>query len=164
MSYLRNNKVLLLIIAVLIVTNIVVLYFHFWKSHAPQHRSMKEVVMEKLEKEVGFSKQQLATYDSIRTTHFKSMEPMFEELKTAKENFFKLVSQPGVADSVLNNYSSAVSNIQQAIDTKMLRYFWSLKDICTEEQKSKMDSFLINITKRMAGGGRRGPGPGGDKK
>ncbi len=165
MTYFRNNKMLLLIIAALIVTNIGVLYFHVWKKHKPRHRSMKEMVMEKLEKEVGFSKQQLATYDTIRTKHFESMGPLFEELKSAKENFFKLVSQPDVSDSVISNYSSAISNKQESIDTKMLRYFWSLKNICTEEQKPKMDSFLVNITKRMSGGGgRRGPGPGIDKK
>ena len=164
MSYLKNNKVLLLIIAILIVTNIGLLYFNAWKKPRLQHKSMKEVVMEKLEKEVGFTKQQLAIYDSIRTNHFKSMEPMFKELSMAKEDFFKLVNHPAVPDSVVYSYSSAISNKQQAIDSKMLRYFWSLKDICTEEQKPRMDSFLLNITKRMAGGGQRGPGPGRDKK
>jgi len=164
MSYLRNNKLLLLIIAALIITNIGVLYFHVWRKHGIPHQSMKEMVMEKLEKEVGFSKQQLATYDSIRTKHFQSMGPLFDELKSAKDSFFKLVNQSGIPDSVINSRSSVISEKQKAIDIKMLKYFWSLKNICTEEQKPKMDTFLLNITKRMAGGGRRGPGPGDKKK
>ena len=61
MSYLRNNKLLLLIIVCLIVTNIALLYFYVWRNQHPPRKSMKEVVMEKLEKEVGFSKEQLAT-------------------------------------------------------------------------------------------------------
>jgi protein CpxP len=164
MSYLRNNKLLLLIIAVLIITNIVVLYFHVWRKQGIRHPSMKEMVMKKLEKEVGFSKQQLATYDSLRSKHYESMRPLFDELKSAKDNFFSLAGKPEVADSVINNYSTAVSIKQNAIDKKMLHYFWSLKNICTEDQKPKMDSFLTDITKRMAGGGRRGPGPEKDKK
>lgn len=163
MSYLRNNKLLLLIIAALIITNVVVLYFHGWRRHGMRHPSMKEMVMEKLEKEVGFNKQQLATYDSMRTKHFDAMGPLFDELKSAKDSFFQLVSQPGSSDSLINSYFSVISEKQKAIDTKMLKYFWSLKTICTEEQKPKMDSFLINITKRMTGG-HRGPGPGGNKK
>jgi hypothetical protein len=163
MSYLRNNKLLLLIIAALIITNVVVLYFHGWKRQGMRHPSMKEVVMKKLEKEVGFSKQQLATYDSIRTKHFESMGPLFDELKSVKDSFFSLAGKPEVPDSVINKYSITVNNKQNEIDTKMLKYFWLLKNICTEEQKPKMDTFLVNITKRMSGGGRRGPGPG-DKK
>ena len=165
MSYLRNNKLLLLIIVCLIVTNIALLYFYVWRNQHPPRKSMKEVVMEKLEKEVGFSKEQLATYDSVRTNHFKTMGTFFEELKTAKDSFFKLVSQPDVSDSVIIRLSQDIAEKQQAIDTKMLKYFLSLKTICTEEQKPKMDSFLVNITKRMTGGGgNRGPGPGRDKK
>lgn len=155
MSYLKNYKVLLLIIVVLILTNIGLLYFYKWKKHDGKHKSMKEQVMIKLEKEVGFSKQQLATYDSMRTKHFESMGPMFEELKVAKDSFFKLVLQPEISDSLINQWSSQISSKQQAIDIKMAKYFRMTKEICTEEQKPKMDSFLQSITKRMYGGGRR---------
>ena len=164
MSYLKNYKLLLLIIVVLILTNIGLLYFYKWKKHGGTHKSMKEQVMIKLEKEVGFSKQQLATYDSMRTKHFESMGPMFEELGAAKDSFFKLIQQTPQPDSVIGIYTARINEKQQAIDTKMLRYFWSLKEISTEEQRPKMDSFLQNFTKRMSGGGRSGPGPGRGKK
>jgi periplasmic protein CpxP/Spy len=164
MSYIRNNKVLLLIIAVLILTNIGLLYFYVWKKHNAPRKSMKEMVMMRLEKEVGFNKQQLATYDSMRTKHFESMKPMFEELGAAKENFFKLVYQPDVSDSLINQMSIKISEKQQAIDTKMLKYFRMTKEICTDEQKPKMDSFLQGMTKRMSGGGGHRPGPDQNKK
>jgi Spy/CpxP family protein refolding chaperone len=165
MSYIRNNKVLLLIIAVLILANMVLLYFHLWRGHggAPR-KSMKEMVMMKLEKEVGFNKQQLAAYDSLRTKHFDSMKPMFDSLQSAKENFFKLVYQSAINDSLINQMSARINEKQQAIDVKMLKYFRTLKEISTEEQKPQMDSFLHGITKRMAGGFRQGPGPGQNKK
>lgn len=164
MSYLKNYKVLLLIIVVLILTNVGLLYFYKWKKHGGTHKSMKEQVMSKLEKEVGFSKQQLATYDSMRTKHFESMGPMFEELKVAKDSFFKLVLQPQVSDSLISLSSSQISLKQQAIDIKMVKYFRMTKEICTDEQLPKMDSFLQSITKRMYGGGRRRPGNEPSKK
>jgi len=164
MSYLKNNRVLLLIIAVLIATNLFVLYSQVWNKPHPARRSMKEVMMNKLENEVGFSKEQLAEYDSMRTNHFKSMEPMFDELRKAKVNFFKLISQPEITDSIISNYASAISHNQEAIDSKMLRYFRSLKNIATPEQGPKMDTLLLNITKQMAGGGPRGQKPNNPKK
>lgn len=164
MSYIRNNKALLLIIAVLILTNIGLIYFYVWNKHDAPRKSIKEMLMTRLEKEVGFSKQQLAKYDSLRTKHFESMKPLFEELSAAKENFFKLVYQTDVSDSLINQLSLMISAKQQAIDTKMLKYFRMTKEICTEEQKPKMDSFLLGMTKRLSGGGGRRSGPDQNKK
>jgi Spy/CpxP family protein refolding chaperone len=165
MSYLRNNKILLLIITALLVTNAGLLYFYVWKKKSrPTFISMKEHVMMRLENEVGFSKEQLAVYDSMRTKHFESMKPLFGELKAAKEEFFKLVSQPDVSDSLINAYATHVSEKQKAIDVRMLSYFLSLKRICTDEQKPKMDSLLLSITQRMTGSHRGGPGKDKHKK
>lgn len=160
MSYIRNNKILLLIIGVLLVTNIAVLYLHTWKRHYPAYgKSMREEVMRKLEKEVGFNIEQLARYDSLRTKHFDSMKPLFEDLRTAKENFFNLLTRSDVTDSVINIYSAVMQEKQKTIDLKMFNYFMSVKEIATQEQKPKMDSFIVNITKRMTG-----PRPGADHK
>ncbi len=164
MSYLKNYKLLVLIIAALFITNIGLLYFYVWKKHNTPHRSMKEQVLSRLEKEVGFSKEQLAAYDSMRTKHFESIGPMFEELRLAKDSFFRLINQPVINDSIIDQYSMQIRIKQQAIDIKMLKYFRLTKSLCTEEQLPKMDSFLQSITKKMYGGGRRRPGPDQNKK
>ncbi|HLF46999.1 MAG TPA: hypothetical protein VI548_11275 [Chitinophagaceae bacterium] len=159
MSYIKNYKLLLLIIVALFITNIGLLYFYVWKKDFKPHKSMKEQVLSRLEKEVGFSKEQIAAYDSMRTRHFESIGPMFEELKLAKDSFFNLILQPEVNDSVIDLLSSKIRARQQAIDIKMLKYFRLTKELCTEEQLPKMDSFLKSITKRMyEGPGRRRPG------
>lgn len=156
MNYIKNNKVLLLVITVLLLTNISLLYFHVGRRYLP-HRSIKEQIMMKLEKEVGLNKHQLAMHDSLHTKHMEFMKPLFEELKTAKDSFFRLTYQPQVSDSVLQYYASKINEKQQAIDIKMLKYFWSIRDLCTAEQKPKMDSFLQTITRRMSGSSHRSP-------
>lgn len=166
MSYLKNYKVLVLIIVALIITNIGLLYFYVWKKQHSPRQSMKEQVLSRLEKEVGFNKQQLATYDSMRTKHFESIGPMFEELKAAKDSFFTLIYQPELNDSIVDQMSMNIRAKQQAIDVKMLKYFRLTKGICTPEQLPKMDSFLQSITKKMygGGGGRHRSGPEKNKK
>ena len=152
MSYFKNNKVLLIIIGVLLATNIAVLYLHAWKRHYPPHgRSMHEEMMRKLEMEVGFNKEQLTRYDSLRTQHFDSMKPLFEDLHAAKENFFSLLTRSDISDFVINVYSEAIQEKQKIIDVRMLKYFMSIREIATGEQRPKLDSFIVNITKRMAG-------------
>lgn len=168
MSYLRNNKVLLLIIAALLIVNFGLLYYGVRKKgHAgPRKGDPKEWAKKKLEKEVGFNQEQLASYEELRTKHFDSLKPMFDELHIVKDSFFNLIYQPQVSDSAIAIYAARVCGKQETIDMKMLRHFRNLKALATDEQKPKMDSFLQSITQRMAGGGRRGPGPdkGKDKK
>jgi hypothetical protein len=72
--------------------------------------------------------------------------------------------QPMVDDSLIAMQSEVVYEKQKAIDLKMHRYFRSVRDLCTEEQRPKMDSFLNNLAKKMANGRRWGGGEKKDKK
>lgn len=162
MSYLRNNKVLLLIIAALLIVNFGLLYYGVRKKdrgHGPRKGDPKEWVIDRLKNDVGFNQEQIATYEDLRTKHFDSLKQMFDELRIAKDSFFKLLYQPQVSDSAINIHAAKVCGKQEAIDMKMLRHFRNLKALASNEQKPKMDSFLQNITQRMIGGARHGPGP-----
>src|SRR5688572_28960778 len=112
MSYLRNNRILLLIIAALLIVNIGLLYYGFWykgsRGHKKENRDPRTHVKMKLEKEVGFNKEQLDAYDNLRTKHFDSLKPMFEELRIAKDSFFNLLYRPQVSDTIISRYASTV--------------------------------------------------------
>lgn len=163
MSYLRNNKLLLLIIGVLLVANIGLLWFYVWnKPTKVNARTQIESPPARLKRELGFNDQQATIYDSLREQHYNSIRPMFEDLRNSRDSLFKLMHQPLVDDSLIAIQSEIVYEKQKAIDLKMHRYFRSLRDLCTEEQKPKMDSFLTNLGKKMANGRRWGGG--GEKK
>ena len=165
MSYLRSNKLLLLIIGVLLVANISLLWFYVWKKpNKAEPRKQMEQPSTRLKREIGFNDQQATIYDSLREKHYGSIRPMFEELRTSRDSLFKLMHQPMVDDSLIASQSEIVYEKQKAIDLKMHRYFRSLRDLCTEEQKPKMDSFLTNLAKKMANGRRWGGGEKKDKK
>ena len=161
MSYLRNNKLLFLIIGVLLVANIGLLWFYVWNKPGKPSKPIIEKPSDRLKREIGFTNPQSVLYDTLREHHYKSIRPMFEDLNTSRDSLFKLMHQPMVDDSLIAFQSEVVYEKQKAIDIKMHKYFRSLRDLCTEEQKPKMDSFLTNLGKKMAGGRRWG---GGDKK
>jgi protein CpxP len=167
MSYLRNHKLLLLIISVLLVANIALLYFFVFNkpSHPPKLTSeeMRRKANEKVKNEVGFNDTQLVTYDSLRMNQFKNMKPLFKDVTSSKEDFFSLIYQEGVSDSVINAYASKIGEKQMALDLSTFRYFQSVKELCTEEQKPKMDSFIKQIVKRIINNGQRRPAEKKDK-
>ena len=165
MSFLRNNKLLLLIIGVLLVANIGLLWFYVWKKpNKAKPRTEMERPSDRLKREIGFSIQQATAYDSLREQHYSSIRPMFEDLRISRDSLFKLMHQPMVDDSLIAMQSEVVYEKQKAIDLKMHRYFRSVRDLCSEEQKPKMDSFLNNLAKKMSNGRRWGGGEKKDKK
>ena len=163
MSYLRNNKVLLLITSVLLVANIGLLYFFVFNK--PQKSSKQPPVnqVEKVKIQVGLNDEQAVLYDSLRTKQFRNMKPLFKEITKSKEDFFSLIYQEGVSDSVLNSYASKIGEKQMELDISTFHYFQSIKALCNEEQKLKMDSVIKQIVKRIINNGpsRRSPS---DKK
>lgn len=166
MSYLRNHKLLLLIIGVLLIANIGLLYYFVFNKpvHPPKltEQEMRDRAKEKVKNEVGLNAEQVSVYDSLRTNQFKIMKPYFEDITKSKEDFFSLIYQQNVSDSVLNAYASRIGEKQMALDLSTFRYFQSIKALCTEEQKPKMDSFIKQIVKRIINNGPRRPAA--DKK
>lgn len=165
MSYLKNHRLLLLIISVLLIANIGLLYLYVFNKPAPPPRlteqEMREKAKEKVRKEVGLNDEQLVIYDSLRNKQFERMRPLFEELTKSKENFFNQIYKNEAGDSAINRYAVVIGEKQQAVDISTYRYLQSIKELCNEEQRPKMDSFIQQIVKRICGG-RRGPSP--DKK
>src|SRR5258705_10456538 len=153
MSYLRNHKVLLLVISVLLIANIGLLYFFVFNkpSHParPTEKEMHDMAKEKVKNEVGLNDEQAVVYDTLRSQQFRRMNPLFKELTKSKEDFFSLIYQQGVNDSVLNSYVSRIGEKQMALDISTFHYFQSIKDLCNEEQKLKMNSLIKQIVKRI---------------
>jgi hypothetical protein len=160
MSYLRNNKLLLVIIGVLLVSNIGLLYLSVFKKKADSPRphvsreEMRARAIQKIKDEVGFSDEQAKMYDSLRSKQFKIMGPLSEDVTKSKEEFFSLIYNEGVSDSAINAYASRIGEKQMALDLSTFQYFQSIKALCKDEQKPKMDSFINQIVKRIINNGQ----------
>ena len=167
MSYIRNNRVLLLITSVLLIANIGLLYYFVFNKPAhpprPSDKEMHDMAIEKVKNEVGLNDEQAVAYDSLRSQQFRNMKPLFQDLTKSKEDFFSLIYQQGVSDSVLNSYASKIGEKQMALDISTFHYFQSIKALCNEEQKPKMDSFIRQIVKRIINNGPRRPSDKKDK-
>ena len=104
--------------------------------------------------------------DAMRAAMQEKMKPLFKDLTKSKEDFFALIYQKGISDSVLNSYSSKIGEKQMELDISTFHYFQSIKALCNEEQKPKMDSFIKQIVKRIINNGpsRRPPSDKKDNK
>lgn len=152
MTYIRNNKILVFIIGVLLLSNVALLYFYLRKPCSlkePPNKSMREYLTERLRNEVGFNDSQIAKYQELSTKHKEAMKPLFNDIYMAKDSFYKMLSQPETPDSVLKADLDNIGARQEAIDQRIFRHFYMLRQVCTSEQQPKYDSVIQDVIKNI---------------
>jgi Spy/CpxP family protein refolding chaperone len=153
-----KNKILILLVAVLLLANITLLYFFLNK---PQHnkggRQGREAAMTAfLEKEIGFSPQQLKQYDSLGNTHRETMRVVLDSMRNAKELLLKQLAADNFTDSAMVQAADQSAGKQREMELAMLRHFKSIRNLCTPAQQPKFDSLYYKMMWRR--GGMRQPG------
>lgn len=104
-----------------------------------------------LQKEVGFSKEQLDIYQSLRKEQIDKIHTLFDELRKAKTNFYNLVYASQVPDSSVNRAADLIAEKQKTLDLQMLNHFERVRNICTPDQLQKFDTTIKKVIMRMTG-------------
>lgn len=149
MSTQTKSKLYLLIIGVLLVTNIVMLFFFFnhkYDARRGGNRGERGAMMKNfLQKDIGFTAVQLHQYDSLSKLNREKMKADFEILKSTKEKQFKDLGQKGFSDSAIVESINQSAQRQKTMDWQMLQHFSAIRKICTPEQQIKYDSLFYTI-------------------
>lgn len=151
-----KSRMLGILVVILLITNVAMLvFFVFLKPTPPQGQNRAKRggydVTVFLEKEVGFTKAQMAAYDSLRTQHWNTMKPNFNGMRIAKDSFYQQLYRASVADSVINAYGDSIALKQKAIDMQVFRHFQQVRNLCTDDQRPKFDSLINQVIRKMSG-------------
>jgi periplasmic protein CpxP/Spy len=154
MNSATKNKSLVSIIVFLLITNIAMLIFFLMmnspvqkNSHARDQNGMSGM----LQKEVGFSKDQLNTYQSLRKNQMDTVHALFDDLRKSKMDFYNLIYSSQVSDSTINKGANVIAERQKALDLQMFNHFKMVRNICTPGQLQKFDSTMQKLFIRMTG-------------
>lgn len=158
MTYIRNNKVLVFIIAILLLSNIALLFFFLRGEKEKPKKSPREYMIEKLKNEVGFSDAQIAKYTELSDKHKQKIKPLFDDIHQAKEDYYKLLQQTAPSDSLMSSYLYQVGEKQKIVDQTIFAHFFALKQVCTPEQLPKYDTVIQRVIKGMINPQKKGNG------
>jgi hypothetical protein len=150
---LNNNKVLLTIIVILLITNIAMMLFCFCRKHCgrPNERSLppKEAMSMLLKNEVKFTSEQMKQFDSLRNDHRTEIKPLFKKMNAVKDNFYWHMRDEFVEDSLFNSGLDSIALTQKMLDRAMFFHFRKIRMLCTPEQLPVYDSLALPLIKRM---------------
>ncbi len=154
MSSGKTNKRLLIIIAVLLITNIGVFGYFLWfkkGDHENKTGRSKNGISETLKKDAGFSDEQVAKYKELKDKQRQTIRPMFDRMRELKDSLFVLIGSQDQNDSLINAIANKIADQQKTIDLQTYNYFRTLRSLCMPEQLPKYDSIVINMLKGMGG-------------
>ena len=165
MSNGSRNRNLLFIIGILVLTNLAVLAYFLWYKKPAEYKGgeggREGWMTGLLKKDVGFDDQQIALYDSLKTQQRATIKPMFEQMRKAKENMFRLLSDPTANDSLVQQASEEIAHRQKELDLLTFAHFKKVRAICKSEQLARYDSMVQRMFRRM---GRSPRKPEGSKE
>lgn len=149
MNQLSRNKILLSIIAILLVTNVVMLVLFFRMCRHPKEEPKRPGFTERLKKDVGFTPEQMAVFEPRKKNFWNNMRQRFDDIKKTKEDFYYLMYDPNAPDSVLEAKAEVIGKQQKDLDLYVIRHFKDVRKMCTPEQQPRYDSLIPYIVERM---------------
>ena len=115
------------------------------RSHDQNQNGMSGM----LQKEVGFSKDQVDSYLSLRKSQLDTIHTSFDELRKSKMDFYHLIYSSKVSDSSVDSAADLIAKRQKILDLHMFHHFKMVRNICTPDQLQKFDSTIEKVFIRM---------------
>lgn len=150
-----RNKTLLTLIAVLLVANVGMLLFYLLRDPDCPEAPRGPGFTEKIRNEVGFSEGQMTQFEARKKQHWDSLRKRFDSIRLTKMEFFNLLYEPALPDSVVQVKAAQIGRQQEAIDLQVLQYFRDVRAMCTAEQIPRFDSAVPSVIQWMIDRPRR---------
>lgn len=149
-ALMKNPRLLVFLVFFLLVSNILVLsYFMFWKQGTRNTNRNENGMVDHMKKELGLTEDQAASYKKLLQDHRSSIKQQGDSLKKAKSAFYNLALQE-VTDSTIKVQSEALAARQVNLYLTMLQHFKRVRSLCSDEQRPKFDSMLVNMINRSS--------------
>jgi protein CpxP len=144
-----KNKILILAIVALLITNIAMLVFFLNKpGHKGFKRGRDAALTEFVQQDLGFSQQQMQRFDSLGKQHKEKVRLVMDSLRNSKEQELKTLAAAGFSDSAMLQSASRSASGQTAMELLMLQHFKNIRGLCTPEQQSKFDTLYYKLWQR----------------
>lgn len=160
MKSVLKNKVLVTIIGILLLANVAMLVFLVSGMKKPERpdsegRPQGYTPVSFLQNRIGLSDQQVGQLNKLKEEHHEKLNPLFEDLRKTKDQFFLLIKD-SASDAVIDSVASLIGEKQKSLDVQVFRTIQEVREVCTPEQQIKFDSLLPKIAYKMAGHIKKG--------
>ena len=146
----NRNKILVTIITVLLLSNTTaIIWFLVLKDNGRRPDRHRSPMTEFLQKEVGFTPQQLHLFDSLKQRHHTIVKPLGEDLSRSRDSLYNLIGKPAATDSAVQAAAAIIGRKQSVLELQLYDNFRQIRGICTPAQLPKFDSLAPSLVRKM---------------
>ena len=146
-----KSKTLIIVIGVLLVANIVLLSYFLLNKPADKRPERKSPMTGYLKNEIGFTNEQMAQFDTVKSQHRREIKKLYDAMKSNKVKEFKKVGEDHFSDSSITSAAAYSSSKQMELEVLMLQHLKAIRSICTPVQQAKFDTGFYKVMNRPRG-------------
>jgi protein CpxP len=156
MNTVQVNRWLIIAIVLLLLINIATIAL-LWSGKDDGRRPGPggEAAAEFIIRETNMDDAQRQQYRQLVQQHRDAAEQIRREMGRSKENFFELLRQTNVPDSVLHSASAKANERSQELDILTFRHFAEVRKILRPQQQETFDHIIQEALRMMGGPPRR---------
>ena len=149
MKQFTQNKLLVLLVAILLVANLgLMLYFFVGRNNHNRHQGSNHPVSDFMQKQIGFNADQAAKFQELRDQHKQEVKPVIDDIKMLKDSLYKLLQGPEVNDSIAENLVNEIGEKQKQWELMIFHHFQKVRAICDSNQLPKFDTLVHRMVTR----------------
>ena len=150
----KTTKILTIAVVLLLVVNVVMLVC-MMKGRG--HHDMKKQdgsPFDRMVKELSMTEQQQTEFKKLKDEHFTAIKPVFDSVRTLKKSLYGLIKEENLNDSLVNKYSTLISEQRAIIDKLTINHFRKVRALFSGDQQRKFEDFIQKMVQRQRPGGR----------
>jgi periplasmic protein CpxP/Spy len=166
MDYIKKNKFLTAVVAILVVLNLAVVAYVFFFFKPPSLLPGPNARGERfrlIDERLNLSEEQKAKFKELRQDEFATMDSTAHARFQAMRDLFSLLKNEKTNPEEVQQKVTVIGALDAEQAARQFRHFQALRALCTPEQQKEFDRIVIDAmtqARGMRGGmGRRGPGP-----
>lgn len=146
-----NNKTLLLIIVVLLVSNLSLLGLYFFGGNQPQKKTGRtdRSPVEFMVRELELNTEQSASFNTLWESTKEKNRPLYDSMRLRREELYSYLKTEPQPDSLIRLVTSRMAAIEQQLSLNNYEHFRQLRSFCDDRQQVKLDTLIHRMGKRM---------------
>jgi Spy/CpxP family protein refolding chaperone len=147
----RTNKLLVFVALALLVLNGVLGYFLWKERKRPDgHSGNRSNRGNWFAEQLKLDSNQKQQHKQLRDVHFESMKPLFDSITIQKTRLFNVMKEPAGDDSMVNEYSRRIADLEMEITLKNYNHFKQVRALLSADQQTKYDEMMQRMISRKS--------------
>ena len=146
MTQITRSKWFVVSFAVMLATNVVLLFMLFRNAEKPAEK--RGSTFTQMVRDLRLDSAQQRIFRQRKDSFMKSMKPLWEDIRKSKYELYRQLQDVNTPDSVIHRLTLVIGEKTVLSEEMQFKHFKELRSVCTAEQQVRFDTIVPQMTSR----------------